>query len=49
MNDDRNQDHLQDDQSTRNGPDGYFQSIHRPLHFHRFTGVMQWLMKRYAQ
>jgi hypothetical protein len=30
MNDDRNQDHLQEDQSDRNGPDGHFQSIQRP-------------------
>jgi hypothetical protein len=30
MNDDRNHDHLQDDQSARKGPDGHFQSIHRP-------------------
>src|SRR5579859_885440 len=29
MNDDRNQDHLQNDQAARKGPDGYFQSIHR--------------------
>jgi hypothetical protein len=30
MNDDRNQDHLQDDQSACKGPGGHFQSIHRP-------------------
>jgi hypothetical protein len=30
MNDDRNQDHLQEDQSTCKEPDGHFQSIHRP-------------------
>jgi hypothetical protein len=30
MNDDRNQDRLQDDQSACQPPDGHFQSIHRP-------------------
>src|SRR6202453_3977470 len=30
MNDDRNQDYLQEDQSACKGPDGHFQSIHRP-------------------
>jgi hypothetical protein len=29
MNDDRNQDHLQNDQSACKDPDGHFQSIHR--------------------
>jgi hypothetical protein len=33
MNDDRNQDYLQDDQSAGKGPDGHFQSIHRPSAF----------------
>jgi hypothetical protein len=30
MNDDRNQDRLQDDQSACQPPDGHVQSIHRP-------------------
>src|ERR1700691_1458811 len=45
MNDDRNQDHLQDDQSACKGPDGHFQSIHRPSASKDLRSVMQELMK----
>src|SRR5271154_1818250 len=41
MNDDRNQDHLQEDQSTCKEPDGHFKSIHRSSASTEFTGVMQ--------
>jgi hypothetical protein len=41
MNDDRNQDHLQDDQSACQGPDWHFQSIHRDSAPTDFTSAMQ--------